>query len=194
MELIKVNIGEFKNLIYPYYKRLFPRNERKSYFMIKYGYNKGITSIIKITDNLKFVGFMIVNSLPNNEYLQLDYFAILPEYQNKGYGTKAIKLLAYENKDYFGIFIEIEKIGMGKNNIENNLRLRREKFYKRLNFYNLNYDLNLFKVIYTPYVFQICNKKIKDEIILQRVFEIYKALLGEKIINKNCNIIKIEKG
>jgi len=109
MELKKINIEEFKNNIYPEYQKLFPALERKSYNTIKSTYEKGITEIFEIKEDNNIVGFVLANHLGNNPYIQLDYFAIFEKYQNKGYGTKALKILKEVYKEYSGIFIEIEK-------------------------------------------------------------------------------------
>ena len=102
MELININFKEFKEEVYQKYIEIFPEEERKSLETIEKNYNKNITSFIKIAEANKLIGFLIMNSIENNRYMQLDYFAILPEYQNKGHGTKAIKelkiLIRKENK------------------------------------------------------------------------------------------------
>ena len=59
------------------------------------------------------VGFLLTNSLENNPYLQLDYLAILPTEQSKGYGSQALRLLQEQASVYDGIFIEMEKVGLG---------------------------------------------------------------------------------
>ena len=134
--------------IYKEYENLFPDNERKSYRLIKKVYNKGISKIIKIVDDSKFIGFMIANKIENVNYLQLDYFAILHEYQNKGYGTKAINLLKEQCKDYNGIYIEVERV-RNDNTDEDKIRAKRVKFYEDIGFYKLSIDINLFFVEYS---------------------------------------------
>ena len=93
MELININFKEFREDVYQKYIEIFPEEERKTLETIERNYNKNITRFIKIAEENKLIGFFIMNSIENNRYMQLDYFAILPEYQNKGYGTKAIKEL-----------------------------------------------------------------------------------------------------
>ena len=74
LELVNVDIKEFKQTIYKEYEKLFPENERKSYKRIKKGVNNGIVNIVKIVDDSKFIGFMIINKIKNVQYLCLDYF------------------------------------------------------------------------------------------------------------------------
>jgi len=190
MQLKKVDIKEFKEIIYPEYKEIFPKSERKSYKTIEKSFNNGITEIFEIIVDNKFVGFFITNFLKNNPYIQMDYFAILPQYQNKGYGTNAIKQLQEIYKNYDGIFIEIEKVGNGKNEKENNIRERRAKFYEKLGFLKLGFDLELYKVIFNAYMLPCKTTIFEDKEVINKIFEIYYSFFGEKVIRKNCKVIK----
>ena len=93
MELVSIDIKEFKKDVYEDYKKLFPEEERKAFKHLKSSFEKGITTFIKIVLEKKFIGFFIVNIVKDIKYVHLDYFAILPEYQSKGYGTEAIRKL-----------------------------------------------------------------------------------------------------
>lgn len=189
IELVNVDIKEFKQTIYKEYENLFPDNERKSYRLIKKVYNKGISKIIKIVDDSKFIGFMIANKIENVNYLQLDYFAILHEYQNKGYGTKAINLLKEQCKDYNGIYIEVERV-RNDNTDEDKIRAKRVKFYEDIGFYKLSIDINLFFVEYSLYVLQTSDIKEDEEKIIEDIFTIYNTIVGEKRVKKYCKIME----
>lgn len=190
MKFIFTNMEEFKKIIYPEYKKLFPKLERKTLKDIENSFFKNITKIVKITENDNFIGFIIYNVLEDKKYLQLDYFAILPQYQNKGYGTQALALLKEQSKEYNGIFIEVEKVGLGNNDVENKLRKQRIEFYEKIGFYKLNYDLDLYTVMYSPYILLTSDVKESEEKILKDIFEIYIAILGEKRVKDNCKVIE----
>ena len=147
MQLVNVDIKQFKEIIYPEYIKIFPKEERKELKTIEQNYDKKITKLIKICEHNQFVGFFIINTIKNNQYVQLDYFAILEKYQNKGYGTKAIQLLKKQMETYDGVFVEIEKLGLGKDRQENLLRERRVKFYESLGFEKLNFELKWFETL-----------------------------------------------
>lgn len=189
LKLRKVGIKEFKKDIYHDYCSLFPKDERKSYRILKQNYRRNILKIYKIEDEGKYIGFMMFNSIDESKILQFDYFGIKPEYQNMGYGSKCVKLLKNTVKNYNYIYGEVEKLGLGTSIEENNLREKRMKFYEGLGFYKLKYDLELYKVIYTPICLKL-NKKLSDEEILDHAFKIYYSILGEKNIRKNCKIIE----
>lgn len=189
LELVNVDIKEFKQTIYKEYEKLFPENERKSYKFIKHTYNKGITQIIKIVDDNEFIGFMIINKIENVKYLCLDYFAILPEYQGKKYGTQALKLLKEQCKSYNGVYVEVERV-KNDDTEEDKTRIRRAKFYENSDFYKLSFDLLLFTVEYSLYMLQTSNIKEDEEKITKDIFTIYNTIIGEKRVRKNCIIME----
>ncbi len=189
MELKSIDIKEFKKNIYPEYKKIFPVLERKSYRYLKKSYKNNIMDVIGIIVDDKLVGFFILNMLKGNPYIQLDYFAILPEYQHRGYGTQAIKILKERYQQYDGIFIEIEKLNCGENEEENKIRQRRAKFYENLGFYKLNFDLEMFTVIYSAYILPCQKNEFMDSEVIKQIFEIYKATIGEKKTKRKCKVI-----
>ncbi len=191
MNLINIGIEEFKKEVYPEYIKIFPKEERKELKTIEQNYDKKITKLIKICEHNQFVGFFIINTIKNNQYVQLDYFAILEKYQNKGYGTKAIQLLKKQMETYDGIFVEIEKLGLGKDRQENLLRERRTKFYETLGFEKLNFELKWFEtLILSIYVLPISTYKDTEEKIMKNMFQIYISVHGKEKVDRNCKVIK----
>lgn len=190
LKLMEVNFKEFKKTIYPHYLELFPKNEQKSLRKIKKPYLKGITKLVKIVDEDVTVGFLIYNTLVGNKYVQLDYFAIFKEFQNKQYGTNAIHQFKKYFSDYNGIYGEIEKAGLGKDERDNEIREKRIKFWKSLGFVLLDFDLELFKVTYSPCILKIKDIELDNNEIIESTFKIYNALLGKKRVNKNCLALK----
>lgn len=191
MEDIKLEhttIEEFKKEIYSYYLAIFPEEERKSIKQIEVGYKKGYVKVIKIMHQNQLVGFMKVNRVKENGYIILDYLAILPEYRDNQFGTKALKLLLEEEKESKGIFIEIEKVGLGRNEKENLARQKRKCFYEKVGFKELNFDLFLFNVVYTPLLFS--NIQENEDVIIDNILEIYEAITGKERIERNCRIMK----
>ena len=187
IKLEEIDIKEFKEDIYIHYVEAFPEEERKPFSLIKNTYDRGYMKLIKILNNDSLLGFMILNRIKNNGYAVLDYFAILPQYRNKGFGTKALKLLLEKEKNSSGIFIEIEKVGLGINNEDNLIREKRKKFYEEIGFKKLKFDLLLFGVIFMPYIFS--NIDINEEKIIKEILNIYESICGKESIEQNCKII-----
>lgn len=148
----------------------------------------GYTKIIKILYKNEMVGFMVLNRVKDKGYAVLDYFAILPQYRNNKIGTKALQILLEQERENSGIFVEIEKIGLGKDAEENLLRENRKNFYEKLGFKKLDVDLFLFDVIYTPYIFS--NTIDDEDIIIDEIFNIYESISGKERIKRNCKIIE----
>lgn len=190
VKLVTISFDEFKEEIYPYYLELFPKNERKSLNSIEKPYLKSITKLVKIVDGDTTVGFLIYNTIPDIKYVQLDYFAIFKKYQNQKYGSQAIFLFKDYFKDYYGIYGEVEKLGYGKTQEENNIRKKRIKFWENLGFTMLDVDLCLFDVVYTACIYKITDKELDTDDIIDSAFKIYMALIGEKRVNDNCRVIK----
>ena len=191
MNLINIGIEEFKKEVYPEYIKIFPKEERKELKTVEQNYDKKITKFIKICENNQFVGFFIINTIKNSQYVQLDYFAILEKYQNKGYGTKAIQLLKKQMEAYEGIFVEIEKLGLGKDKQDNLLRERRAKFYETLGFEKLNFELKWFgTLILSIYVLPIYTHKDTEEKIMENMFQIYISVQGKEKVDRDCKVIK----
>ena len=183
-----IDINEFKKEVYTYYLDIFPEDERDPLELIQTSYKNGYTKIIKILYKNEMVVFMVLNKVKDKGYAILDSFAILPQYRNRKFGTKALQILLEQERETSGVFIEIEKMGLGKDIEENLLREKRENFYKKLGFKKLNFDLLLFDVIYTHYLFS----KTKDDEgkIIDEILKIYESISGKERIKQNCKIIE----
>lgn len=183
-----IDINEFKDEIYKYYLTIFPEDERKSLELLKSSYERHYTKIMKISNNGILVGFMVLNRTKEKGYVVLDYLAILPEYRNRGLGTKALQILLEQERKNDGVFIEIEKVGCGKSIEDNIRREKRKNFYERLGFKKLNYDLFLFGVLFTPYVYS--DKNDDESIVVNEILNIYESVSGKKKIKQNCKFTK----
>ncbi len=189
LELISITYKQFKQEIYYHYLELFPKDERKTLKDLEKQYKDNILKFAKIV-NHNTIGFLIYETIENNPLVLLDYFAIFPEYQNQKYGSKAIEVFKTFFATYDGIYGEIEKNGLGKNEEENQIRARRINFWQNLGFVLLETDLELYKVIYSPCILKLKNISYSEEEIINYAFQIYNALFGEKKIEKNCRILK----
>lgn len=187
IQLKNIDIERFEKELYTYYLEIFPEEERKPLKLLQESYDKKYTKIIEILYKNEIVGFMLLNRVKDKGYAVLDYLAILPQYRNRRFGTKALQILLEQEKENKGVFIEIEKVGLGKDAKENLLREKRKNFYEKLGFKKLNFDLLLFDVIYTPYLFS--NIKDEEDMIIKEILNIYESISGKERIEQNCKII-----
>lgn len=130
LKLTYIGINQFEKDVYPYYLKIFPEVERKPLELIRFSCEKKYTRIIEILYKNELVGFMILNRVKDKGYEVLDYLAILPQYRNNKFGTEALKILLEQEKENSGIFIEIEKVGLGKTKEENVEREKERIFMK----------------------------------------------------------------
>lgn len=189
LKLIEIDFFEFKEKINSKYEELFPEDERQEIELLEKLYEKGIIKFVKIIDQEILVGFLMYVTIKGNPYVWLDYFAIFKEYQNQNYGSKAIGLLKEHLKNYDGIYGEIETLGLGENEEENQIRIKRAKFWTNLGFEIMNIDLEMFNVIYSACVLKLNNSKRSDKDILEYGLMLYKEVIGEERFNKNCFVL-----
>ena len=182
IDIIEIKIEEFKEKIYDKYVKLFPEEEQRNWKKIENTYKKGIERFYKIVLENKDIGFFMLEKIDNLPYY-IDYFAIYKEYQNNGYGTRAIEKLIekVQNDEIIG---EIEK-----ENNENINTIKRFEFYERLGFRKFGSEYLLYDVYFIPIVFSI-SKKIDKEKYDKIFFEYYKTNCGEDDVKTKCFIKK----
>ena len=182
IEILEIGIEEFEDKIYERYTKLFPEEEQRNWNKIRDTYNKGIEKFYKIVLDNSIIGFFMLENNEKDYPYYLDYFAIFEEYQNKGYGTKAIKKLMSEIIDNKGLCIEIEK-----EEEDEPLTIKRANFYLKLGFEKINSEYLLYNVLYTPYVYNYTSEK---EMVDKIMFDYYKLNCGEDAVKINCKIVQ----
>lgn len=187
--LKEVTFREFESDIYKYYVEAFPSIERQSKKYMKELSEQNIMKFVKIIDEDEIVGFLIYVTLEDNPYVWLDYFAIRKEYQNKKYGSKAIQIFKNFFSEYYGIYGEFEKEGLGRDEKENEVRKRRISFWKKAGFELLDIDVSLYGVIYSSAVLKLNDSNLANEKIVECGFRLYEAVMGEKEVQKNCFVV-----
>jgi len=184
IDVIEITIEEFKNEIYNKYTKLFPRAEQRNWNKIVNTSNMGIEKFYKIIYENKTIGFFLLEKISDEYPFYLDYFAIYKEYQNKGYGTKAIQTLLSKIINNSGLIAEIEKECE-----DNPITIKRFEFYKRLGFKKIESEYLLYNVYYNPIVyceFGKINKEKYDRIF----FDYYLINCGETEVKNNCKTVR----
>ena len=184
MTIIEIDIKEFEEKIYNEYINLFPDEEQREWDKIQISYQRGIEKFYKIVENDMIIGFFMLEKLEENYPYYLDYFGIFKQFQNKGYGTKAIKMLLSKIIGNEELYIEIEK-----ENEENKVTIKRAEFYKKLNFKRVESEYLLYNVLYTPYIYTQ-NGEVNKEKVDEIMFNYYIMNCGNEEIQKKCKIVK----
>lgn len=183
VDIIEIDIKEFEDKIYKKYIKLFPKEEQRDWEKIKNTYRKRIEKFYKITLNGTTIGFFMLEKIKEEYPYYLDYFAIFEQYQNKGYGTQAIKKLLDKIVINQGLAIEIEM-----EEESNPLTIKRANFYKNLGFRKVDSKYLLYNVLYTPYIYDGETHLNRDE-INKIMFDYYKVNCGENEVKINCKFI-----
>lgn len=123
------------------YRSAFPANERKPLSVIRYKQYKKAADVWVLEDDGVFVGLAV--TMNGSDMVLLDYFAIDDNKRNKGYGSKALKLLQKKYADY-RFFLEIERTDVEADNTAE--RKRRKAFYLQNCMSELNVYVTLFGV------------------------------------------------
>ena len=183
LDVIEITWEYFKQNIYEKYEKLFPDDEQRSLKKLEKTYISGIEKIYKITLNNDTIGFFMIEKIYDHPYF-LDYFAIFNEFQNKGYGTEALKLIlkniVKENK----LIEEVEK-----EDDKNPITHKRYEFYRRLGFKKTKSEYFMYNVFYEPIIYPKSSRISKDK--LDKIFfDYYKLNSGEDGVKKYCKIIK----
>ena len=180
LKIENITLKEFKKDIYGIYVTLFPKDEQKYYGTIKRLYKKGIATLYKITLDDKTIGFFMIEKLKDYPYY-IDYFAIYKEYQNKGYGSKAFRLLIDTIIKEDGLIGEIEEID------ENNpITIDRFEFYKRLGFRDFGIKYELFNVVFMP--IGIISETDKEK-LLSIYYDYFVTSAGKNLLKRNYKIL-----
>lgn len=187
LKINEIKINQFEEKIYDRYIKIFPEEEQREWSFIRKSYNKGIEKFYEITNDNTIIGFIMLEKLDNNPYY-IDYFAIYEEYQNKGYGTKILKILVDEIVKNDGLCAEVECVEYSKDDVERNVRISRLNFYKRLNFILESSIYKLYGVYYSPIIYT--NNKISKKELDDILFSYYNFNCGINGVKNNCFIIK----
>ena len=141
--LIEDNSAKRIEAIHSLYESAFPPNERMPFERVLQKRDEGKMRLFSVeSGDGEFLGFANI-TLCLDDVLALNYFAILPEKQGRGYGSDVIKELKKRYSER-SIVIDIEDDAVECDNTEQ--RKRRRCFYERLGFFAMPYRLSIFGV------------------------------------------------
>lgn len=161
MELRQLNVEEIKVIFHQHIKNDFPISEQRPLKSIMQLKHKKQYYCFGLYDN-DLVGYAFFAGDKNKKVLLLDYFAVVKEKRNSGYGSIFVALIKEKFSEYL-IIAEVESIITARNISEKNLRQRRINFYLDNGLYQSDMICQLFGVHYQMLYF---NKEILNDFIL----------------------------
>ena len=127
-----VNIADegakYKWQLYDLYDKAFPEQEKKPLQVMENLVADGKMEMLAMVDEDEFVGLAINLIDAEQDRALLDYYAIVPEKRNYGYGSRGLEALLKKFKNHKYIF-EIETQDEKAENAEE--RKKRKAFYLR---------------------------------------------------------------
>lgn len=166
-------LDKFKNIYFNHMIYDFPENELKLFDMIEDIIKKRKGLAIAYYQNNILTGYATLIFVEDK--LLLDYFAIIKDFRNMGYGKKFIKELQEYFHDYAFLLIESED----NDSIQAKKRI---EFYKRCGCKDSGIKIELYFVDYALLYLEL-NKQI-DINIKEEVLSIYKNVYPNYIGSK----------
>ena len=133
IQLREIREDDYKTL-YSHMKRDFPSNELAPFFAIKRNFKKNIYDGFYMTENGADIGYAVITSPEHLEYALINYFAVLPKYRSKGYGTAFLQNIFSIYPDRIFI-VEVDNPSAAKTNAKRKEAVRRVRFYERAGFH-----------------------------------------------------------
>ncbi len=185
MELKKFNIEDTKHIYNTYMTVDFPSSELKS-----------LKKIVRLMELDKYFSFGVYEGenlvgyaffMTNENMVLLDYFAIMKDKRNDGYGSKSIALISDYFKDKYDVLVlESEDPNFGKNETDKKIRQRRVNFYKKNNFKIAEIESKVYTVEFV--VFTINNKLKNTNEVAKALYNLYVAMSNEEKCRENVFI------
>lgn len=171
-------------------KHDFPPVELKPLSLILSLKKQGVYCCYGLYDNGEFVAYAFFAKPETVDYLLLDYLAVCKNHRSKQYGSKFLKLLQNELKDYQGILFEVESGADAKTEKERKICERRIAFYLRNGLIKTKINIKLFGVDMILLYLEIKGTP-SDKTLSEALDHIYDLVFGEETHRREifCRIV-----
>lgn len=181
--VIKLTTDQIKYIYKVSMKVDFPDDERKPLAMILSAQKKGCYECLGLVSGEKILGYGFFY-IKGDDCL-LDYFAILSENRNLGYGSEFLKHIEGYFANIKNVLVEVEDPACAENQDEELIRTRRRDFYMRNGYEDTGAKVTLFGVDYNVLRMKnsvLCTREQAEEIYLN----IYRDMLPSLLFNLKC--------
>lgn len=179
---------ERKNTYKHYMKHDFPKNELRPLHMIEALVDKGNYYTYGVFQEEKMIAYAYFWEEVEKEILLFDYFAVIPQLRNQGYGKAAMKVILNACKGKRGVILEAEDPESTESSEEKETRLRRISFYKKCGLAMSEVRILLFGVQYAMMYRNLADIGVENEIVAV-MQSLYKKSLPKPIYEKMLKIL-----
>ena len=138
-------------------------------------------------EQLPLMGYAFFVKDTKESMLLLDYFAILEEYRNDGWGSIFLSKMKDIAEDYRGILLETEDTDFAKDEKERKLRKRRDSFYIRNGVIKTDVKSKLFGVNFAIWFYPV-KEELSFADCRESLINIYKTIVPESMYEKCVEI------
>lgn len=157
----------------------FPQNEVKPLINIKNMWDiSGYEAYCWYEDN-RLIGYAYMCKNPADDYILLDYLAVVDDYRGKGYGSKILSDLKEIYSGSHAVIIETEDLNKAENSEETHERIRRDHFYTKNGIIKSGITATVYSADYR--VWYMPTGPFVSETELEKAYDrIYEFMLSEK--------------
>jgi len=138
-------------------------------------------------EKLPLMGYAFFVKDTKENMLLLDYFAVLEEYRNSGWGSIFLDKMRDIAEDYKGILLETEDIDFSKDEEERSLRERRDGFYTRNGVVKTDVKSKLFGVNFAIWFYPV-KEELSSSDCKKSLINIYRTIVPEPMYEKYVDI------
>ncbi len=138
-------------------------------------------------EQLPLMGYAFFVKDTKENIMLLDYFAVLEEYRNDGWGSIFLSKMRDIAEDYRGILLETEDIDFAKDEEERSLRERRDDFYARNGVVKTDVKSKLFGVNFAIWFYPV-KEELSFEDCRKSLINIYRTIVPESMYEKCVEI------
>jgi hypothetical protein len=187
--LRQLSILEVTDVYQSHLKQDFPDNERKPLFVIHSLMKRNLYQCFGLFDDpeTSLVAYAFLCQGNHSRSLILDYFTTIAGERDKGFGSLLLKLLREALPDIAGIIAEVERIEMGQDALEKQLRKRRIDFYLRNGFY-MTHVRGLIFGVHFDIVYLPIQQPAENAFVLKELEDIYRTMLPPSMYEPNVHL------
>ena len=144
-------------------------------------------------DGEALIAYAFFGKASGGSSLLLDYYAVLPQYQDCGYGGAFLNLLRRDLSDLEAIILEVENPEFVADPQEREIAVRRVRFYERNACVHTDIQVKLFGLEYAIMVLPL-RERLTDDAVCARLAEIYHAFFPQDIYERHVHLRRTGAG